>query len=188
MDNKLEAKERIQSKTYDMVYIGVFAVLIIICTWISIPFVVPFTMQTFAVFLTVGVLGGKRGTITILVYLLLGAIGLPVFSNFMGGIGKLLSNTGGYLIGFLFAALIMWLIERVAGKGKIVRIVSMLAGLIVCYAFGTAWFMILYTKTTGPVGIVAVLGWCVFPFIIPDLIKIALAYGLSKKLASVIRV
>ena len=71
-----------KSKTYDIVYIGVFAVLIAICSWISIPTVVPFTLQTFAVFLTVSVLGGKRGSLTVLVYVLLGAIGIPVFANF----------------------------------------------------------------------------------------------------------
>ena len=67
-----------RSKTYDMVYIAVFAVLIAICSWISIPMTVPFTLQTFAVFLAVGVLGGKRGSLAVLIYILLGAVGIPV--------------------------------------------------------------------------------------------------------------
>ena len=71
-----------RSKTYDMVYIAVFAVLMAICSWISIPATVPFTLQTFAVFLAVCVLGGKRGTIAVVVYILLGAIGIPVFAGF----------------------------------------------------------------------------------------------------------
>ena len=65
-----------RSKTYDMVYIAVFAVLIAICSWISIPMTVPFTLQTFAVFLAVGVLGGKRGSLAVLIYILLGAVGI----------------------------------------------------------------------------------------------------------------
>ena len=77
-------------RTYDMAYIAVFTVLIAICSWISIPTAIPFTLQTFAVFLSVSVLGGKRGTMAVLLYVLLGAIGLPVFSGFTGGIGILL--------------------------------------------------------------------------------------------------
>ena len=84
-----------KSKTYDMVYIALFAVLIAICSWISIPTVVPFTLQTFAIFLSLAVLGGKRGTCAVIVYVLLGAVGIPVFSGFKGGIGVLLSTTGG---------------------------------------------------------------------------------------------
>ena len=176
-----------RSKTYDMVYIAVFAVLIAICSWISIPMTVPFTLQTFAVFLAVGVLGGKRGSLAVLVYILLGAIGIPVFSGFSGGIGILLGNTGGYIIGFLFSALVMWLIERFFGRKTWVLAVSMVVGLIVCYVFGTVWFMIVYAQNAGAVGLATVLGWCVIPFIIPDLVKIALALTLSKRLASVLK-
>ena len=85
-----------------MAYIGLFAVVIAICSWISIPTVVPFTLQTFAVFLAVAILGGKRGTLSVIVYVLLGADGLPVFSGFKGGFGVLLNTTGGYIIGFIF--------------------------------------------------------------------------------------
>ena len=169
-------------KTYDIVYIGLFAVLIAICSWISIPATVPFTLQTLGVFLTVSVLGGRRGTLSVLVYILLGAIGLPVFSGFTGGIGILLGNTGGYIIGFLFSALTMWLISHLAGSGRIVQAVSMLAGLLVCYVFGTAWFMIVYTRGNGPVSLAVVLGWCVIPFIIPDLIKIAVALLIGSRI------
>lgn len=176
-----------RSKTYDVVYVGVFAVLIAICSWISIPTLVPFTLQTFAVFLTVGLLGGKRGTMAVLVYVLLGAIGIPVFAGFSGGMGIILNNTGGYIIGFIFSALVMWLMEHLMGKKIWVQGLSMILGLIICYAFGTAWFMIVYTRDTGTVGLVTVLGWCVIPFIIPDIVKIALALILSNRLSKVIR-
>ena len=177
-----------KSKTYDIVYIGVFAVLIAICSWISIPTVVPFTLQTFAVFLTVSVLGGKRGSLTVLVYVLLGAIGIPVFANFTGGLGIILNNIGGYIIGFVFSALLMWLMEELLGRKLWVQALSMVLGLIVLYAFGTVWFLFVYTKSTGAVGLATVLGWCVIPFIIPDLVKIGLALALSGRISKVIRI
>lgn len=170
-----------------MVYVALFAVLMAVCSWISIPAAVPFTMQTFGVFLAVAVLGGKQGTLAILVYLLLGAVGAPVFAGFSGGISALVGSTGGYIIGFLFLALVMWLMERLLGKKIWVLAVSMVLGLVVCYAFGTAWFMVVYARTTGAIGLWTALGWCVFPYIIPDLAKIALALMLSKRLAAVLK-
>lgn len=176
-----------QITTYDLVYISIFAVIIAICSWISIPSAVPFTLQTMAVFTTVGVLGGRRGTITIFVYILLGLMGLPVFAGFAGGIGVLFGNTGGYIIGFLCSSLIMWGMEKVFGENRIVLILSMLLGLIACYAFGTLWFMTLYTQNTGAIGLWTVLGWCVIPFIIPDLLKICLAVILTERLRKLIK-
>lgn len=173
------------SKTYDIVYIGVFAVLIAICSWISIPTMVPFTLQTFGVLLTVGVLGGKRGSLAVLVYVLLGSVGIPVFAGFTGGLGMLFTNSGGYIIGFIFTALLMWGMEKILGRKTWALALSMVLGLVVCYGFGTVWFMIVYAKNSGAVGLMTVLGWCVFPFIIPDLIKIALALGLSKRLSRI---
>ena len=180
-----------RSKTLDMVYIALFAVLIAICSWISIPTTVPFTLQTFGVFMAIGVLGGKRGTLAVLVYVLLGAIGIPVFAGFSGGIGVLLNTTGGYIIGFLGSALIMWLFEKLSGpqgKKPVFQVISMLLGLLVCYAFGTIWFMNVYSRANGAVGLGVVLGWCVIPFIIPDLVKIALALVLSRRVRKYVNV
>lgn len=181
------SKESARMKTKDMVCIAVFAVIIAICSWISIPATVPFTLQTFGVFLTVGVLGGRRGSLSVLIYLLLGAIGVPVFAGFSGGVGCILGSTGGYIIGFLFSAVVMWLIEHFLGKKTWVLALSMLLGLLVCYLFGTAWFMIVYANQSGAVGLWTALGWCVFPFIIPDLLKIAVALVVCKRLAKAIR-
>lgn len=169
-------------KTYDMAYIAVFAVLMAICSWISIPTAIPFTLQTFAVFLAVTVLGGKRGTMSVLVFVLLGAVGVPVFAGFTGGLYVILGNTGGYIIGFLFAGLLMWLMERLFGRKLWVQAASMMLGMVIYYVFGTIWFMIVYMRTTGPVGLTAVLGWCVIPFIIPDLVKAALALFMGNTL------
>ena len=173
--------------TGDIALIALFTAVMAVCSWISIPAAVPFTMQTFGVFITVGILGGKRGSLAILVYLLLGAAGLPVFSGFTGGIGHLMGPTGGYIIGFIFSALLMWLAEKLFGRSVKVLSVSMLAGLIVCYAFGTAWFIAVYTRNTGEVGLMTALGWCVFPFIVPDLVKMALAAVIAKRIEPVIK-
>ena len=75
----------------------------------------------------------------------------------------------------------MWGIEKVFGKKPVVQISSMVIGLLVCYALGTIWFMVVYARTTGAVGLGTVLSWCVIPFIVPDLVKIALAFVLSRK-------
>lgn len=177
-----------KNKTLDMVYIAVCAVLIAVCSWISIPTTVPFTLQTFGVFLTVGLLGGKRGSLSVLIYLLLGAVGVPVFAGFSGGIGVIAGSTGGYIIGFLFSALFMWAMEKIPGKKTWVLALSMVLGLVVCYAFGTAWFMVVYAGNGNPVGLWTALGWCVFPFIIPDIVKIVLALVLCKRLAKAIKI
>lgn len=181
----MEAKTKLTVR--DMAYIAIFAVIMAVCSWISVPYVVPFTLQTFGVFLAVGVLGGKRGTLAVLIYILLGCVGLPVFAGFTGGIGILLGSTGGYIVGFLVQALVMWAMEKVPGSKTLVTVISMALGLIGCYAFGTIWFVLVYARKTGPVGIWTALGWCVFPYILPDLAKMALALLLRKRLRAAIR-
>lgn len=168
-------------RTVDLVYIALAVALTAVCSWISIPTAVPFTMQTFAVFAVLLILGGERGTAAVAVYVLAGACGLPVFSGFKGGAGALLGNTGGYILGFIFMGLVHMLITRLAGSSLITNIISLTAGLAVCYAFGTAWFMFMYIRNTGPVGLYTVLTWCVFPFIIPDILKMTLAFVISER-------
>ena len=181
MDNKTKLSVQ------DMAYIAMFAVIMAVCSWISVPYIVPFTLQTFGVFLAVSVLGGKRGTLAVLIYILLGCVGRPVFAGFTGGFGILLGSTGGYIVGFLFTALIMWAMEKIPGNQTLVTSASMVLGLLACYAFGTVWFVVVYARTTGPVGLWTALGWCVFPYIIPDLAKMALALALRKRLRAAIR-
>ena len=169
-------------RTLDTVYVALFAVIIAVCAWISIPTTIPFTLQTFAVFIALGLLGGKRGTLATLVYILLGAVGIPVFSGFTGGVGILFGTTGGYIIGFLGSALVYWGITKLLGTKPWTMVLGMVLGLAVCYAFGTAWFMEVYARTSGAIGLATALGWCVIPFIIPDLCKIALALVLTRPL------
>lgn len=165
----------------DMCFIAMFAVIIAVCSWISVPLTVPITLQTFGVFAALGVLGGKKGTIAVIVYVLLGAVGLPVFAGFKLGIGTLLGTTGGYIIGFVLSGIVYWAITDKFGTKLAVTVIAMALGLLVCYAFGTAWFMLVYTRSKGAVTLWSALGWCVFPFIIPDAIKIALAILVSER-------
>ena len=187
MSSANAVKARDNSKVLDLVYIAIGAALIAICSWISIPTAVPFTLQTFAVFFVLLALGGERGTLATLVYVLLGAVGVPVFAGFSGGIGVLLGNTGGYIIGFLFTGLIYILFTKFFKKNIVMKVVVLVLGLAVCYAFGTAWFMHVYMKSSGEVGLLTVLGWCGFPFIIPDLLKLVLAVVISKRIEPVIK-
>ena len=176
-----------KTKTLDLVYTAMGVTLICVCSWINIPMTVPFTLQTFAIPAVLLILGKKRGTIATIVYVLMGAIGIPVFAGFSGGLAILLGNTGGYIIGFIFIALIYTAAVKIFGEKKGVKIISLIAGLIVCYAFGTAWFMYIYLKDTGDVGLITVLTWCVLPYIVPDLVKIFLAILISDRVKRFIR-
>ncbi|MDF2986994.1 MAG: hypothetical protein K0R50_2504 [Eubacterium sp.] len=183
----MDSNLRVNNTTKDSILIAMAAVLIVICSWISIPLTVPVTLQTFAIFAVVGLLGLKRGTFAVMLYILLGTIGLPVFSGFRGGVGILLGNTGGYIVGFIFSALVAGLITKYFGRKKAVLVISMIAGLLVCYIFGTAWFINVYTNNTGEVGLITALSWCVFPFIIPDAVKIGLAVIVVDRVAKYAR-
>jgi len=176
------------NKARDMAYIALMVAVIVVCAWIAVPTVVPFTLQTFAVFATLLLLGGKRGAFAIAVYLLLGAAGVPVFSAFRGGIGALLGATGGYLFGFLFTAFIYWLFEALfewradSGIKRVAwQCAALIIGLIACYAAGTAWFMYAYASGGKAITLAAALSSCVLPFVLPDLAKLAVAVVVSRR-------
>lgn len=105
-----------------------------------------------------------------------------MFAQFSAGPSVLFGMTGGYIIGFLFTAVIYWIFEKISKDNLILSIISLVIGLAVCYAFGTAWFMVVYTRSSGAIGLASALGMCVIPFIIPDIIKLAVAVILSGKL------
>jgi len=163
----------------DIAYIAMSAALICVCAWISIPATVSFTLQTFAVFAVLELLGGMRGTIAVLVYIAMGAIGLPVFAGFKGGLGALTGMTGGYIVGFIFSAVFYWIVTHIWRGNIPSRIIGMVGGLIICYAFGTAWFVFVYTRANGAISVVSALTMCVFPFIPFDMAKLALAFGIG---------
>ncbi len=170
-------RERRTFKTIDLVYIGLFAALIAVCAWISIPLTVSVTLQTFAVCLTAGLLGWKRATLTTIVYILLGIIGLPVFTGFNSGLAAVTGPTGGYIVGFIFTALIVGFAVEKVGRKIWQNVVFMVIGILVCYLFGTVWFVIAYK-----VSFVSALSTCVIPFLLPDAVKIVLAAVLVNRL------
>ena len=169
-------------KVKDLTRMALCVALMAVCAWITIPWAVPFTLQTFAVFMTLGLLGGRNGTLSILAYLLLGAVGVPVFSGFKGGLGALAGSTGGYLVGFLGTGLIYWLLTACAVERLWVRAAGMALGLIATYALGTAWFQAVSVRAGKEVTTAMVLGWCVWPFIVPDLVKLAMGLFVSDRL------
>ena len=183
-------------KTYDLAVAAIGAALITITSWISLTVLeIPFTLQTFGILLVLFTIGGRRGTVSIAVYLLLGLIGVPVFAGFKGGPAALAGPTGGFLIGFLFSALVYWLIdEKVfkklkssASKRMIFSIIEGVIAEVVLYVFGVAWFMIMYTHKTGPIGLGAVLMMCVIPFLIPDAVKLIAAAAASLRTVRIVK-
>ena len=173
--------------TYDIAIISLSTAMITICSWISIPTAVPFTLQTFAIFAIAGIFGMKRSSLAEIIHILLAAVGLPVLAGFKGGFDKIIGPTGGYLLGFIFIALIVGFSSDRFGKRVVPLVLSMLLGLVICYTFGTAWFMVVYARTSGEAGLGTVLGWCVLPFIIPDCIKIGCAVFLTKAVSKYIK-
>ena len=180
----------------DLALISVSAALITICSWISIPLgPVPFTLQTLGILAVMLTIGGRRGTIAVLVYLALGACGVPVFAGFKGGIVSFIGPTGGFLIGFVIAALVYWLLEKALFKRLMnTTVKTWIFGLlgfvifeVVMYVIGVIWFMTVYASQTGPVGLATVMGWCVLPFIIPDIVKMVVAVLIGERASKLIR-
>lgn len=170
----------------NMAFIAVMAALICVVSPFSVPMpgLVPISLATFAVYLAGGILGAKKGTLAVLVYVLLGAVGVPVFSGGEGGLAKLFGVTGGYIIGYIPCALItgifidLFFRKRSDIENPVLNWLSrawsvpvgMLVGTVVLYALGTVWFIIARGAT-----LEVALGACVLPFIPGDIIKIVAA-------------
>lgn len=165
----------------DMTVIGVFAAfLCIIAPWTIPVGPIPITLATFAIYLASAVLGWKRGGAAAAVYLLLGFVGLPVFSGFAGGIQRLVGATGGYLLAYIPMSVVIGAFVDKFKKAWAFP-VGMVIGTAVLYTFGTAWYCVL----TGSKLIPAIMG-CVVPFLLGDSIKIAAASALGVKLRAVV--
>ena len=159
-------------KTRGMTRCALMAALMAVCAWISVPVGDgAVSMQTFAVFLALGVLGGRAGTGACVVYLCLGAVGMPVFTGFRGGAAALLDPTGGFLWGFLACGLTYWAAEKLG------KLPAMVAGMMVCYVCGSWWFSV-YANTD----LLSAALVCVVPWLVGDGIKLALALSMSERL------
>ena len=173
----------------ELVRVALFGGLLCVLSPVAIPVPVspvPLTLATFTVYLVGMLLGAKQGVLSVLVYLLLGMVGLPVFSGFSGGIGVLLGPTGGYLIGYLPCA---WIVGGMTGKKTgqkrfFKNVAAMTLGTVVCYLFGTAWFL---AVMRGSYTIGQALLVCVVPYLVFDSVKILAAGLVEKRFAKIIR-
>lgn len=169
--------EQKKSSVYTISITAVMTAIICIVAPVSIPVgAIPISFTNFVIFLSVYLLGCKNGCISVAVYILMGLIGLPVFSGFSGGVGVLAGPTGGYIIGYLPMAVIVGkAVERWEKKG--IQFLAMCTGCAVCYVVGTLWFCVLMKAK-----VLTALSVCVFPFIPGDLVKIVLAIQVGTKM------
>jgi biotin transport system substrate-specific component len=168
-------KTKSRTKIYNMTLMAMMAAVMCILGPLSIPIgAVPISFTNLVIYFAVMLIGTKYGTVSYILYMLIGIFGLPVFSGYSGGMAKLMGPTGGYIIGFIFMALISGFFINISKGKKSVVIIGMIIGTIIAYAFGTAWFVFI-TKC----GIIYALAICVLPFILGDLVKILIAVFLG---------
>ena len=165
-------------KAANVVKVAFVVALMCVLAWVTIPFgPVPFTLQTLGIMIALKILSPKDSFFAVSVYLLLGTVGLPVFSSFGSGFGVLFGPTGGFLFGFLFGTLGYVFLQRLLEKSKLKNIVSLLAFLIICYVFGCGYYALAY-KT----GIITALTICAIPYIVPEILKLLLAFIVGKRI------
>lgn len=164
-------------RIHRIAHISLFAALIAVCAQMCLPFVVPFTMQTFALLMALMLLKNDA-IVSILVYITLGAVGVPVFAGFKGGAAVLAGPTGGYIFGFLLSALIYMLVIKSCGDKSTSRIFGCIAALLTCYLVGAIWYGVVCETD-----ILTSLAVGVLPYLLPDTAKLMLAFWLSKRLS-----
>lgn len=171
------------NKIKSMTMVAVMTAVMCVLGPMSIPIgPVPVSFTVLTVYLAVYILGMKHGSLAYLIYLLLGLVGLPVLSGYSGGPSKLLGPTGGYLLGFLLMALLSgFFIDRFYHSIPM-QLLGMLSGLLICYALGTIWL----SRLTG-MGFAEALGVGVFPFVVFDIIKLAVSVFLGRAIRKRLR-
>ncbi|MBR7186381.1 MAG: biotin transporter BioY [Clostridia bacterium] len=178
----MNTENRRNAPARELAYVGLAVALITVCAWISIPIgTIAVTLQTFAVCFIGAFLGWKRGIAAVAIYVFMGLIGIPVFSQFKAGAAAIFGATGGYILGFFFLVLVPALLKCIPVRNKWARTcmlcAGMVAGISVCYVFGTVWFMVVYECT-----FLHALSLCVVPYLIPDAVKLFLAAILAVRL------
>lgn len=173
-----------KNSAISIVRIALFAAIISVTAFVSVPFPVPLTFQTLGIFVSLFTLGGKRGAASVFLYVAIGAIGLPVFSGFTGGVGRLFDITGGFIVGFLLAAVLYIPLSRLA-KGLIGHLIVGSVCQILIYVAGVLGYVVFSGVSGTTVGVGAAIISCVLPYIIPDFLKIFFAYLISKRLRSI---
>ena len=171
--------------TKKITVMALFCALMAVSAQIAIPTSPPFTLQTFVMFLAVGVIGTKCALGSVCAYLTLGTLGVPVFSGFRGGLSVLFEGSGGYLVGFVLTVIASGLILDRFGRKKRVMAAAFSIGMAVCYIFGSAWYYFVLMGKSGSVGILAIFVQCVLVFLPLDAVKIAAAVLVSDRLRKV---
>lgn len=151
---------------------------------IYVPLAVPVTLQTLVLYFSLLLLGAMPTLTAVGLYLVLGAIGLPVFSGFSGGIGRLLDASGGYMIGMLLAVLLWWLLDKALPDMRNRSVLLSSVTLLLIYIIGSLWYALVYLGGAEHIPEALLVG--VLPFIIPDALKIWVAHLLAKRLKNVI--
>ncbi len=169
-------------KLKNLTLIALFAALICVSAIISIPFVVPITMQTLLISLCVGLIGTKRAFFAVLTYVFIGVLGLPVFAGLQGGVAALFNNTGGFILGFLGFVVIKGVTQKHFKTGVWGSFFSGLMGLIPLYIIGSVWFCFIYYGSINLPTYISSLAVSVLPFILPDIIKIFIASLIEKRI------
>lgn len=170
----MKQKNRTRNSVLAALFAALIAVLSQIQLWVGL---IPYNLAFLGIFLAGMLLTPLWATLSVLLYFLLGVIGVPVFVGFQAGPAVLFGKTGGYLIGYFFLAALTSYAEH-RFHSPLATGAGMLLGIVVCYAFGTVWFMVL----TGA-GLLPALSGCVFPFVIPDILKGVAAYAIGKLLS-----
>ncbi len=163
--------------TSDIALTAMATLFIVLSSYITIPFFIPFTLQTFAIFLTLFFLGGKRGLVAVVAYIALGIAGLPVFSAFGAGLGSLLGPTGGYIVGFVIVASIHLVAEILSKNNRKITIFCDMIALIILHAIGVLWMWTFGFVETS-VGVL-ILTYSL-PYLLVDALKLCLAIILAR--------
>lgn len=171
-----------QKNIKNLCVISIFTALLCVTSFIVIPAGIPITLQTFVVFLAVGLLGLKKSLVAVIVYILIGLLGLPVFAGFKGGFAALFSETGGFIIGFLFVCIIKGITKNIFKNFILSEIFSSVIALLFLYTVGSIWFCIVFYNKIDFNTFASSLVVTVLPFLLPDIIKIIVAAYLTKRI------
>lgn len=185
MTNKMTVHSTPRSHIKELTITGLMTAAVCIIAPFSIPIPispVPISLTNFAIYIIVYAVGLKTGTISYFIYLLLGTAGLPVFSSFSGGLGKLAGPTGGYLLGFLFLAFIQGFFMKMWPGSNVFAIIGMIVGTVICYLFGTAWLAF-----QADLSFPAALAAGVIPYLPGDTVKILIAAITGPKIHNAVK-
>ena len=172
-------------KVKDLTVVALFVAIVSLCSFITMYFgTIPLTLQLLGVFCATDVLGPKRSFAAVVCYLLLGAVGLPIFNGFTGGLGNLFGATGGFLLSFLFVPPVVGLICRFK-KNFVMFALGNFVGIIVCHICGVLWYWLVFIGDISFDGLLSSLLTCSLPFLLPDIIKAIVAAFLSDRVRKI---